>query len=69
VLRGLAGFGLALACPAGFGLVGESVTVEPTRSRVFAAFGLGGPMGAAVGTLLGDGIAGIPGYVPTNEPR
>lgn len=59
VMRAFAGLGLALACPAGFGLIGETITHEPERSMVFAAFGLGGPIGASSGTILGGGVAGI----------
>jgi MFS family permease len=58
-MRAFAGLGLALACPAGFGLIGETITHEPERSIVFAAFGLGGPIGASSGTILGGGVAGI----------
>ncbi|RSH80151.1 hypothetical protein EHS25_007256 [Saitozyma podzolica] len=62
VMRAFAGLGLALACPAGFGLIGETITHEPERSIVFAAFGLGGPIGASSGTILGGGVAGINQY-------
>lgn len=60
-MRAFAGVGLAMAGPAGFGLIGSYVTHEPARSRVFATFGLGGPIGAATGGILGGAIAGIPG--------
>ncbi len=58
-MRAFAGLGLALAGPAGFGLVGEYVREEPARSRVFVTFGLGGPVGAATGAVLGGAISGI----------
>jgi MFS family permease len=59
VLRALSGLGMALAGPSGFGIVGAYVTHEPVRTVVFAAFGLGGPIGAATGTLLGGAVAAI----------
>ena len=59
ILRALAGLGMALAGPSGFGIVGAYVVHEPIRTIVFAAFGLGGPIGAATGTLLGGAVAAI----------
>jgi MFS family permease len=59
ILRALAGLGMALAGPSGFGIVGAYVVHEPVRTIVFAAFGLGGPIGAATGTLLGGAVAAI----------
>lgn len=50
---------MALAGPSGFGVVGANVVTEPARTIVFAAFGLGGPIGAATGTLLGGAVAAI----------
>lgn len=59
VIRAISGLGMALAGPSGFGVVGANVVTEPARTIVFAAFGLGGPIGAATGTLLGGAVAAI----------
>lgn len=58
VIRALAGLGLAIASPAGYGIIGVSVVHEPERTITFAAFGLGAPIGAATGTILGGAVAG-----------
>ena len=47
-----------MAISAGFGIMGTNVRQEPERTIVFAAFGLGMPVGAVVGTMIGAGIAG-----------
>jgi MFS family permease len=57
VLRAICGLGLAVASPAGFGIVGVTFKYEPERTVAFAAFGLGAPLGAACGTLIGGAIA------------
>ena len=59
MVRAFAGLGLAIASPAGYGIVGTNIRTEPERSIVFAAFGLGGPIGAATGTILGGAVAGV----------
>jgi len=59
VLRAICGLGLAVASPAGFGIVGVTFQQEPARTVAFAAFGLGAPLGAACGTLIGGVIASI----------
>lgn len=51
--RAFAGLGLSIASPAGFGIVGVSIRHEPVRTIAFASFGLGNPVGAAFGGLLG----------------
>ena len=61
VFRALTGIGLAIACSSGFGIIGTSITHEPARTVTFAMFGLGTPVGSAVGTLLGGIIAGSGG--------
>lgn len=58
VVRALAGLGLAVAAPAGFGIITTSVAYEPERTVTIAAFGLGNPVGASVGTILGGAVAG-----------
>ena len=63
VFRALAGLGLSVAVSAGFGIMGTNVRHEPARTVVFAAFGLGMPVGAVVGTMIGAGIAGNGGCV------
>ncbi|KAL7420663.1 hypothetical protein Q5752_004614 [Cryptotrichosporon argae] len=62
VLRALSGAGLALATPAGFVIIGVMFREEPERTIAFACFGLGNPVGAAVGTLIGGAVAGSGGH-------
>lgn len=61
---------MSIALPAGFGIVGTNIKHEPARTIVFATFGeslsrpelslgLGNPIGAASGSLLGGGMASI----------
>jgi len=50
---------MALSMPSAFGIVGTSFHEEPTRTIVFAVMGLGYPVGAAVGQVLGGVMAGI----------
>jgi len=57
VLRAICGLGLAVASPAGFGIVGVTFKYEPQKTIAFSAFGLGAPLGAACGTLIGGAIA------------
>ena len=59
-LRGFAGLGMAIANPAGFGIIGSSVRHEPARTIIFACFGIGNPLGATMGGLIGGalGLAG-----------
>lgn len=57
MLRAICGLGLAVASPAGFGIVGVTFRTEPARTIAFAAFGLGAPLGAGCGTLIGGAIA------------
>lgn len=56
--RAFSGLGLSIASPAGFGIIGVNIRHEPARTIVFASFGLGNPVGAAFGTLLGGAMAG-----------
>ncbi|ORY22692.1 major facilitator superfamily-domain-containing protein [Naematelia encephala] len=58
VMRALSGLGLAIAIPAGYGIVGSNIRQDPWRTTTFAAFGVGGPVGASVGTILGGAVAG-----------
>lgn len=57
--RAFAGLGLSIASPAGFGIVGVNIRHEPARTVVFASFGLGNPVGAAFGGLLGGVMTAI----------
>ncbi|KAL1411914.1 hypothetical protein Q8F55_002900 [Vanrija albida] len=59
VVRALTGLGLAVATPAGFGIIGVTFREEPGRTIAFAVFGLGNPIGASIGVLVGGAIAGI----------
>ncbi|TXT07461.1 hypothetical protein VHUM_03181 [Vanrija humicola] len=59
IIRALTGLGLAVATPAGFGIIGVTFREEPGRTIAFAVFGLGNPIGASVGVLVGGAIAGI----------
>jgi MFS family permease len=59
VTRAFAGLGLAIASPAGFGIVDTAIRHEPARTIVFAMFGIGGPIGGALGGLLGGGMTAI----------
>ncbi|CAD6589695.1 MAG: hypothetical protein TREMPRED_005476 [Tremellales sp. Tagirdzhanova-0007] len=58
VVRALAGLGLAIASPAGYGIIGANIRFEPERTIVFAAFGLGNPVGASIGTIMSGAVAG-----------
>lgn len=62
-MRALAGLGLAIASPAGFGIIGVTFRAEPERTIAFSVFGLGNPVGAAVGMVLGGLVAGAGVYV------
>ena len=55
--RAFAGLGLAIASPASFGIIGTSIQHEPARTIVFAMFGMGGPIGGALGQLLGGAMS------------
>lgn len=67
----MSGLGLSIASPAGFGIIGTNIRHEPARTIVFAAFGessfgsqanlegLGNPVGAAFGNLIGGVMASI----------
>jgi MFS family permease len=59
VVRALSGLGLAIASPAGYGILGATVRHQPERTIVFAALGLAGPIGAAAGTMIGGAIAAV----------
>ncbi|WRT66880.1 uncharacterized protein IL334_003843 [Kwoniella shivajii] len=59
IFRAIAGLGLSISAPAGFGIVGTNFREEPSRTMAFAALGLGTPVGAVVGEIIGGLIAGI----------
>ncbi|KAI9635034.1 uncharacterized protein MKK02DRAFT_43710 [Dioszegia hungarica] len=59
VTRALSGLGLAIASPAAFGIIGVNIRQEPARTIVFAAFGLGNPMGAAFGCIIAGVMSSI----------
>lgn len=59
VMRALVGLGLAIATPAAFGIVGVAFRHHTERTIAFACFGLGNPIGASVGMLVGGGVSGI----------
>ncbi|WOO80487.1 Efflux pump terJ [Vanrija pseudolonga] len=59
IIRAFTGLGLAVATPAGFGIIGVTFRQEPGRTIAFAVFGLGNPIGASVGVLVGGAVAGI----------
>ena len=61
VVRAICGLGLAVASPAGFGIIGSTIHQEPARTIVFSAFGLGAPIGGGVGYLIGGAVAGLGG--------
>lgn len=58
VVRAIAGLGLAIATPAGFGILGVTFREEPERTIAFSCFGLGNPVGASIGMLVGGGVSG-----------
>ncbi|GMK59847.1 hypothetical protein CspeluHIS016_0900640 [Cutaneotrichosporon spelunceum] len=58
ILRAISGLGLAIATPAGFGILGVTFREEPERTIAFSCFGLGNPVGASVGMLVGGAVAG-----------
>ena len=49
---------MAMASPAGFGLIGTIFTNEPGRTIAFAMLALGNPVGAAVGMVVGGLVIG-----------
>ncbi|ORX41202.1 major facilitator superfamily domain-containing protein [Kockovaella imperatae] len=57
ILRALAGLGLAIAMPAGFGIIGSTFDQEPGRTIAFAIMGTGWPLGSGVSQVLGAFIA------------
>ncbi|TXT04777.1 hypothetical protein VHUM_04045 [Vanrija humicola] len=59
IVRAFTGLGLAVATPAGFGIIGVTFRQEPARTIAFAVFGLGNPIGSSVGVLVGGAVAGI----------
>ncbi|OCF72147.1 hypothetical protein I204_07412 [Kwoniella mangroviensis CBS 8886] len=58
VFRAIAGLGLSISTPAGFGIIGITFREEPSRTIAFAALGVGTPLGAVVGEVVGGLIAG-----------
>jgi MFS family permease len=58
VVRALCGLGLAVSTPSAFGIVGINFRDEPERTILFSVLGLGNPVGASVGMLVGGGVAG-----------
>lgn len=59
VMRALVGLGLAIATPAAFGIIGVAFREDTERTVAFACFGLGNPIGASVGMLVGGSVSGI----------
>nr|XP_019002321.1 uncharacterized protein I203_04800 [Kwoniella mangroviensis CBS 8507]OCF65782.1 hypothetical protein I203_04800 [Kwoniella mangroviensis CBS 8507] len=51
VFRAIAGLGLSISTPAGFGIIGITFREEPSRTIAFAALGVGTPLGAVVGEV------------------
>ncbi|KLT43451.1 major facilitator superfamily MFS-1 [Cutaneotrichosporon oleaginosum] len=58
IVRAISGLGLAVATPAGFGILGVTFREEPERTIAFSCFGLGNPVGASVGMLVGGAVSG-----------
>ncbi|BEJ10858.1 hypothetical protein CspHIS471_0102800 [Cutaneotrichosporon sp. HIS471] len=58
MVRAISGLGLAIATPAGFGILGVTFREEPERTIAFSCFGLGNPVGASVGMLVGGAVSG-----------
>ena len=61
MIRAFAGLGLAIATPAGFGIIATTFVTEAERVIPFALLAFGNPLGAMVGALLGGGIASAGG--------
>jgi MFS family permease len=61
VVRAIAGLGLAIVSPAGFGITANTFPTEPGRTIAFSALAMGNPLGAMGGTLIGGGIASAGG--------
>ncbi|KAL7424622.1 hypothetical protein Q5752_000306 [Cryptotrichosporon argae] len=59
IVRALVGLGNAIATPAGFGIIGVTFPRDPERTYAFAIFGLGNPLGSAIGMVLGGLMAAI----------
>ncbi|KAI9638984.1 major facilitator superfamily domain-containing protein [Dioszegia hungarica] len=57
--RAMSGLGMSIASPAGFGIIGATIRHEPARTIAFAASGLGNPIGAVFGNLIGGLMASI----------
>ena len=57
VLRGAAGFGMALASPSAFGILGTTFREEPARTVAFTLLGVGSPVGGSTGLLIGGATA------------
>ncbi|OCH91774.1 efflux transporter [Obba rivulosa] len=53
ILRGLQGLGGAACIPAALGILAHAFPPSRTRSIAFATFAAGGPVGAAIGNLIG----------------
>ncbi|EMD32376.1 hypothetical protein CERSUDRAFT_118741 [Gelatoporia subvermispora B] len=53
ILRGLQGLGGAACIPAALGILAHAFPPSRTRSIAFATFAAGGPVGAAIGPLIG----------------
>ena len=58
VVRAFAGLGGSLTLPAAFGIVGVTFTADAERTVAFAILGMGYPIGAALGQIIGGLIAG-----------
>lgn len=58
VVRAMCGLGLAISTPSAFGIIGITFREEPERTILFTVLGLGNPIGASVGMLVGGGVAG-----------
>jgi MFS family permease len=57
ILRALAGLGASLGAPSAIGIIAENHPEGRRRSIMYAAYGAGNPIGAAVGVLLGGSLA------------
>ncbi|EIW66480.1 hypothetical protein TREMEDRAFT_34999 [Tremella mesenterica DSM 1558] len=57
VLRGIGGFGMSLASPAAFGILGTTFREEPARTIAFSIMGMGLPVGGSTGLIIGGAVA------------
>jgi hypothetical protein len=50
---------MALANPAGYGIIGSLFREEPLRTIAFATFGIGNPVGGLCGVMIGGAVADL----------